>query len=133
MNERMYWGLLFFVLIALWFLLGEIRRYIFLRMQLNAKDLFYKERVAAIAAARPDLPENDYKLTGYTYAFAWPPSVTKKKILLLCGTVLIMGGMGGGAALYWSVPTHNASFSLIPVGIGVALLAYLVTARLIWK
>jgi hypothetical protein len=133
MSERMYWGLLVFVLIVLWLLFGEIRRYIVLRMKLNALDLLQKAQVAAIAAKRHDLPENDTELTGYTYTFAWPPSKTKKKILLLSGITLIMGSVGTAAALYWAQRSDDASFALIPLCVGFGMLIYLLAVSHLWK
>ena len=132
MNERMYWGLLALIVVLSWRSLGELRRYLVLRTKLAARELEHRERVAAIAAARSDLPEPRAELFECPSEFGWAPCGTRRKLILLCGLTLVLGGCGLAAALRWYECSNHASVALIPICIGFGFLIYWALANRSW-
>jgi hypothetical protein len=94
MNERMYWGLLGFVF--LWLVLSLVRRCIFLRMKITVRDLLHRERVAAIAKGRTDLPPADPEFAEEFPVSPFIKQYGEDKLLFLSGIILLVGGAGVG-------------------------------------
>jgi hypothetical protein len=129
MNERMYWGLL--GLVFFWLLVTTIRLYVLLRMKVEARDLLHKERVAAIANARTDLPPPDPEFASEFPLLPFIKHYGGRNFLLLSGITLTIGGLGVWLALHFSNLTalsNWVSIAWIPGLLGLGLIvSYLFT------
>jgi hypothetical protein len=102
-------------------------------MKVKARDLLHKERVAAIAKKRVDLPPADPEFTGEFPLLPFIRHYGGRNALLLGGTTLTTGGLGVWLALYYSNAGALANWSSIAwipglLGIGM-IVGYRVTAR----
>lgn len=112
----------FILLLAL---LSAVKRYILLRMKVNVRDLLQKERVAAIAKGRTDLPSGGPELGDEFSTLLFVRRFGGRNSLLLGGIVIVAGSIGAALALYFSGSADFpkwASFAYIPGFLGIGLI-----------
>jgi hypothetical protein len=132
MNERLGWGLLFLVALAVWIIAGLLRHYLSMRANLSARSMLHKERLTSLskgvaqpgADVFPMVPVRESRL-GSAYL---------AKLVTIPGLVFSFGGIGMGIAFLNSTRLKEwASLAWIPFFIGAGLVLYLLIARKYFK